>query len=143
MAITDDELRKELKGFYVRLNKAKDKLAALPETADKPNERKKLFQKKQKLRSEIQHVRKLIKIGNESLSITQDVTSGSVKRFTKQMGGQMEKQLQLPFGDKQTVKESKVAAKQTANLTKQEFIKRGMDKFLDDWMQEQMEQINK
>ena len=67
MIITYDELKKDLEGFYIRLQKARDKLAALPTTTETWQERKKLFEKKRVLLSEIQHVRKLIEIGNESL----------------------------------------------------------------------------
>jgi hypothetical protein len=68
LLITDEDIREDIRGFEQRIQDARDKLSALPATAETWQARKKLKEKRKILTDEIKHVRNLIGIGTEALS---------------------------------------------------------------------------
>jgi hypothetical protein len=65
--ITDAELKKDLEGFYERLQIARNKLANLPAGHLPYQEHKKREQARRILEDEINHVKRLIGIAEEAL----------------------------------------------------------------------------
>lgn len=64
--LTDEDIRKDIRGFEKRIQEAKAKLAKLPETVRPWQARKKLKEKRRILTSEIEHVKRLITIAKEA-----------------------------------------------------------------------------
>ena len=66
--LTDDEIKADIQKFETRLQTAFDRLGELPGTALSWKEKKKLDAKRQLLKDEINHVRRLIGYAIEALS---------------------------------------------------------------------------
>jgi hypothetical protein len=66
--LTDEDIRKDIRGFEQRIQDARDKLSELPATAGTLQARKKLQEKQRILTSEIEHVKRLIGIAEEALT---------------------------------------------------------------------------
>jgi len=67
LILTNEDIRQDIRRFEQRIQDARDKLSALPETAGTWQARKKLDEKKRILNDEIRHVNKLIDMAREAL----------------------------------------------------------------------------
>jgi hypothetical protein len=66
--LTDDDIRKDIKGFEKRIQDAKAKLSELPVTASTWQARKKLKEKRRIFILEIEHVHRLVSMAEEAIA---------------------------------------------------------------------------
>ncbi|MBU1023489.1 hypothetical protein KKB99_04285 [bacterium] len=68
LILTDEDIREDIRGFERRIQGAKANLAALPATAGTLQTQQNLKEKGRILTSEIEHVKRLIGIAEETLT---------------------------------------------------------------------------